>query len=255
MRLIICIWIIVPGLIFCQSTTPPLSADRPDQTEAPYVVPQKSFQIETGIILANDKPERNVSITTNDLATTLLRYGLTDGIELRLSGGYIQQTTDDRSGSQTESGFAGIRAGSKFHLLEENGLLPETALIADLTIPTGNVILTENEYIPGLVFAASNSITDWASISYNLGARYRTNQKSVYIYTLSLGIQPLKKIGIFAEIFGSFSQKNTPRHSIDFGMTYLVIRNLQLDTTYGFAITENAVDSFFNFGLSWRLPQ
>jgi hypothetical protein len=213
------------------------------------------FQIETGIVMQKDNPIEDVSVTTNKFATSLLRYGLVDGVELRLSGAYIQEQTQYLKGADTRTGMEGLNIGAKFHLAEEEGIIPQAGLIASVIIPLGDKYFTEDEFVPGFVFAAAHSVTDWAAISYNLGTNIRKNQNSLYRYSLAIGFQPLKKIGIFGEIFGIMKKKSIPAHAIDFGMTYLVVRNIQLDTSYGFAITDIAADSFFNFGLSWRIPK
>jgi hypothetical protein len=253
-RLILILTLLLPIYLRAQFT-PPLSTDRPDQTKAPYVVPQHLFQIETGIVMQKDKPIEDVSVTTNKFATSLLRYGLVEGIELRLSGAYIQEQTQYLKGMDNRSGIEGFNIGAKFHLSDEEGIMPQTGLITSIIIPLGDKYFTDDEFVPEIIFAAQHNITKWASISYNLGANLRKNQNSLYRYSLALGFQALKKIAIFTEIFGIVKKTSTPAHVIDFGMTYLVVRNIQLDTSYGFAITDIAADSFFNFGLSWRIPK
>jgi hypothetical protein len=219
------------------------------------VVPHHFFQLETGILLSKDKPVENVTVSTNNFATTLFRYGLVESIELRLSGAFLQEQIQQKATTETKSGLEGVNLGAKFHLAEESGLSPQMGLIASIIIPVGDKYFTDDEFAPGVIFAAAHTVTDWSSISYNLGGRYRKNQNSFARYSLALGIQPVKKIGLFAEIFGVIRNNNSPSHSVDFGMTYLPISNLQLDTTYGLAITSIAIDSFFNVGLSWRLPR
>ena len=254
-RLAIFALLVLPVYIYAQSSTPPLSTDRPDLTEAPDVGPLHFFQLETGIVLEKDKPESYVAMNSYSFATTLLRYGLAEGIELRLSGAFLREDIQDHKGISSEAGLADIGIGAKFHLLEENGIVPQAGLITVIDFPVGDKFFTEDEIIPGVVFAAAHNVTEWASLSYNLGARYRKDQNSLYNYSLAMGIQPLKKIGVYAEIFGFIKKTSTPVHAFDLGMTYLVLSNLQLDTSYGLAISDIAADSFFNFGLSWRLPR
>src|SRR5690606_11110122 len=57
--------------------------DRPDETEAPYLVSKGYFQIETGTFY---RKYENSSIKLEELGynTTLLRYGLLENLELRL---------------------------------------------------------------------------------------------------------------------------------------------------------------------------
>ena len=70
--------IIIGGEIDAQIIT-----DRPDQTESSSTIAQGSLQIESGVFMGN---EGNESFSTRQtfLPTNLFRYGLTNGIELRI---------------------------------------------------------------------------------------------------------------------------------------------------------------------------
>ncbi|MCF6294946.1 MAG: transporter [Flavobacteriaceae bacterium] len=57
--------------------------DRPVQTESSSTVPKGSFQIETGVLFGSTKVE-GVSIRQTLAPSTLFRYGITKGIEIRL---------------------------------------------------------------------------------------------------------------------------------------------------------------------------
>ncbi|MGD9995159.1 MAG: hypothetical protein AB7S69_17805 [Salinivirgaceae bacterium] len=55
--------------------------DRPDQTESSVIVPQKSFQIESGVLFENYESN---SFKRAVLPTALVRYGVNQYFELRL---------------------------------------------------------------------------------------------------------------------------------------------------------------------------
>jgi len=59
-------------------------------------------------------------------------------------------------------------------------------------------------------------------------------------------------LGSFAELYGFFPEHSDWDHRFDAGLTYLVNRNIQLDASGGFGITENAPDYFISAGVSFR---
>lgn len=243
---------------FGQNELPALTTDRPDQTESPYTVPVGSFQIETGIVLAKDKPDGadgSATINSYDFGSTLLRYGLIPDLELRLAGSFLREDVQLAKSTTSEGGLSDIRFGVKYQLSEANGLIPDAGVIASLKFPVGHKYFTSDKIVPGINFAASHPLTSFWSLGYNLGFRYQDKAQNIFFYTLATAVQPLQKIGIFVEVFGASPEGIESLHQADLGMTYLVLPNFQLDTSYGFSLNDPAPDSFFNVGLSWRLPR
>ena len=66
---------------------PDLVTDRPDQTESSLTVPRKTFQIETGFVFEKFNYDQ-YEFENWGIATTLIRYGLLDNLELRLGSNY-----------------------------------------------------------------------------------------------------------------------------------------------------------------------
>ena len=64
----------LPNFLFSQITT-----DRPDQTESPTTITLGNIQIESGIAI--EKEQSNIN--------TLFRYGMFNGVELRLNTNYL----------------------------------------------------------------------------------------------------------------------------------------------------------------------
>ena len=64
---------------FAQTTKPEIVTDRPDQTEAPSLVPTGGIQVELGTVIENDAVE-NTKVTNYTYATALIKYGINENI-------------------------------------------------------------------------------------------------------------------------------------------------------------------------------
>ena len=131
--------------LFSQDTlkVPDLVTDRPTQSESPVIVPAGFFQIETGFIhefVTSD-------ITNTFYNTTLLRYGLVKGLEIRLGMNYLKNVEQWNDDTQfITRGFTPVFIGSKLHITREQGIWPEVAFSAGVGVPkTGaGVFMTSN---------------------------------------------------------------------------------------------------------------
>ncbi len=259
-KIILILILLISGYlsVSAQTERPPLSTDRPDQTEAPTLLPQGYVQIETGFLFERDTPaalESDTYVDSYNLGTSLLRYGFSNKIELRLGAGFTIQQIKEGKIITEKSGLANVLISSKIFLADEDGIIPEGALLLNLFLPIGNKSFISDNLVPGLVLASRYTFTKWLGFSSNFGFRFFENNNQIIRYSFSLGSDIMPKIAIFIESFGRFSGNNKPAHLVDLGMTYRIIPNLQLDTSYGFALNDLAVDQFINFGASLRLPR
>lgn len=69
--------ILIATITFSQQ----IITDRPDQTESSSTIPKNSFQIEMRMVTQKSKDN---SVTSFAGLSTLLRYGISDKVELRL---------------------------------------------------------------------------------------------------------------------------------------------------------------------------
>src|SRR6476646_1644551 len=95
----------------------PITADRPDQTETPAIVPKGMFQMENGFSYEKTNDAESNFVTPS----TLIKYGVNDNFELRL----IAEYTTVQMSSDTISGFNPIKIGFKARLVEEHRLIPK----------------------------------------------------------------------------------------------------------------------------------
>ena len=82
--------IVLGTQIFAQTTKPEIVTDRPDQTEAPSLVPTGGIQVELGTAIETDVIE-NTKVTNYTYATALVKYGINKNFELRLISEYLGQ--------------------------------------------------------------------------------------------------------------------------------------------------------------------
>ena len=243
--------------------TPELITDRPDQTESTAIVPPKYFQVESGYTLTQDEA-LDETAQTHEFPGTLIRAGIIDGIEGRLGwGGYTWE--DNLDTNVRVDGGSDIDVGAKIHLLEEQGIVPQSALMLTVALPTGSAAFTSDRVDPAFRFTMSHTLSERLSLGYNLGTSWVSSlnednddleQSAVFNYTTSLGISVTEKLGMFVEVFGDVpvNGRGRPQNSFDGGFTYKIKPNLQLDTSAGVGLSEEANDFFVGAGISVLWP-
>src|SRR6187549_2682149 len=92
---------------------PDLVTDRPDQTEAPVLVPKGGLQVETGFMFEKDK-SRAVDATNYTYNTTLVKYGVNENFELRLISEYLgEKSRTSEAASDKVQGISPLALGLK----------------------------------------------------------------------------------------------------------------------------------------------
>ncbi len=235
---------------------PEFITDRPDQTESSAVVPRGYFQIETGVTYSDEGSESR----TLEYPGTLVRIGLGKRLELRLgTKGFISEF----AGNET-TGYGDSEIGTKIYLWQESGWRPEAALLASVSVPTGNSAFSTRHADPSFRFAFSHTLTETVSLAYNVGAAWETVSTSSgsatlsdLEYTLAAGFAITDRVGAFVELFGGtpLSSGGGTVVSFDGGITYLLRPNIQFDVALGAGITNDAPNWFLTAGVSFRLPR
>jgi len=239
-------------------SSPDLITDRPDQTESSTTVPKNTLQIETGIVFENFKNDQ-MEFENLGLGTTLLRYGVWDNFELRL-GSYYQQSkaqSDYFDVDSTQSGMGPILAGFKVYVVEEKGIRPEIAILADLTLNSvGNLSYRPSYTYSTIKVSAAHTLSNFFSLGYNLGiASDGEAPNSFFVYSLVVGMSLAERLGGFAELYGSSPEGGYPNTRIDGGLTYLIRHNLQVDLSGGMGLGSDVDFYFVSCGITWRIPK
>ena len=256
----------VSASAFATEGIPELVTDRPDQSESSVVVPQGHVQLEMGWSHEEDR-EAGEGYESDTLAENLLRMGVMEGLELRLSAP-IHEWVDEHYPGEPKfehEGWTDMLIGFKKYLWEEQGCLPEAALLFHLTLPTGSDGHSSERPDPNFRFSFSHELNERLSLSYNVGATWETEEDlkgdldtgASFNWTSSLGYSLTDRLGAFAEIFGDvpLSAPGGPETSFDTGLTLLLTDHFQWDALVGFGISEDAPDWFVGTGFSYRWPR
>lgn len=219
-----------------------ISTDRPTQSAGAYVVPKGYLQVEAGYLV-----EQTTSNLTNfTYANFLVRYGLLEGAELRITQNYVGFEDDETSASS--SGLSPLTIGSKVHLLEENGLRPEVSVIGQVTIKSGNEDFQPTKAVPEFRLNFVNTLSKKISLGYNIGMLFpEDNTTSFYSAVVGFGFG--NGWTVFAEPYGFFSDGESD-HRFNTGLIYLAKRNLQFDIAGGIGLSDNSPDSYLGLGVS-----
>ena len=196
-----------------------ISADRPDQTEATYILPKNDFQISEGLLFSKDIFENQF----------LLRYGLFKNTEIR--------TTLTFGNYEDKFQLQPVQLSLKHRIIsEEAGLIPSISIIATADFEKlASDDLQSNQIPLQLIIAFNHDINDKYFLAYNLGTS--TWLKDL-ILTAETGMDISDKFSFFLEYYGNYIKAMKPDHNIDCGILYVPKPNLQLDLAAGKSLVE-----------------
>ena len=120
--LIICFFCLSYSSNFAQK----IVTDRPDQTESSSTIPKNSLQIESGMLLRYVE-EGEISLREFAIPSTLFRYGISKGLEIRVVSQYVN-IKEENSGTAI-SGITDLEIGAKIQLLKRENKYLEGLLI------------------------------------------------------------------------------------------------------------------------------
>lgn len=221
----------------------PIVTDRPTQSAAALVIPKGNWMVEYGSL----SERQDVDVSTLIYADLLIKYGLLDGLELRLTQDFLN--VKDEASDISDTGLSPLTIGTKIHLFKGKGWAPLVSVIAQVTIPTGNEAFKPGRSVPELRLNMSNSLSDRFSLGYNFGMRFPEEGNS-QIYSAVLGYSLPSGWTFFAEPYGFFGN-GVADQRFNAGLIYLITNKLQVDVTAGWGLSEVSPDSFAGFGLAF----
>lgn len=227
---------------FSQVSKSQISTDRPGQSNAASSVGKKFLQVETGAVYTQFGGGANIEYL--DLPQVLLRYGLTENLELRL---FSQYTSFDGNIIE-ESGISTIQPGFKYHIIKSEDKGYDLSFVNAVSLPILDPFF-DNDYLGfNNSLSFNTSLEDNLSVTVNLGHRIACEGCGRVFYTSAFAYSITSKFSAFAELFGSFGDLPSDVN-VDGGFAYLVNEDFQLDISAGFG-SDNY--SFYSLGLSYR---
>jgi hypothetical protein len=240
----------------------PIKTDRPTFTPSSSTVGKNVIQLETGYTFTHDRVQ-GVTVDSHTYPEANLRFGiLADWLEGRIGQNFASTNTAGPGSSASHTGAADLLLGVKLALAKQQECLPETAIILQMSVPTGSLFLTRKEVLPGII-----AIFGWDIIKNHLSASgslsaNRALDGADHFYTqlaqsLVLDWSLTKKLDVFSECYaiipsGAIDPATGPQPFFDAGMTFKVTPNLQLDGRAGLGLNHHADQCFAGLGLSVR---
>jgi hypothetical protein len=220
--------------------------DRPDQTEGSSTVGKGNLQIEAGLLIRFAGEDENAA--RQILApTTLFRYGISEGIEIRL----LSQLESIKIQDQVAQGISDIEVGAKIQLFQKEESRFEVAFLSHLLVPTGSENLSLESFGTINKLAVSQEINETLGLGYNLGYNYFGRGSGMLTYSAVLGVGVNDKVAIYVEPYGELVDMEEFVLNFDTGLTYLVKDNVQLDFSFGTGLTHRM--NYISLGCCWKI--
>ena len=234
----------------------PLVTDRPDFTESSSPVGRGVLQLEMGYTYVFDNDGTDQTLT-HSYPEPLFRYGvLADWLELRLGWAYASESVNGVEATGADDLYLGFKLG----LTPQEGILPEMALVPQMTVPAGADVALSNEILPGLNWIYGWEINDLftagGSTQFNRAIDEVTDRDyTEWTQSFATGCALTDRVGAYAEWFAFFphsADTAKPKHYFDGGFTFLVNDDFQWDVRAGVGLNDAADDYFVGTGFSIR---
>ncbi|MDN5349820.1 MAG: hypothetical protein PWQ54_1216 [Bacteroidales bacterium] len=234
-------------ITFGQSFSP----DRPGAGDGVATVEPRYFQLEAGLDFSKANAGELSEFTANSLPVLVLRYGLTENIELRLTESFVIHDMPNYSVFQQTTGLSNLTLGGKFKICESPEWGTQAAVLAEVFVPTGSAEVASDALGLSLRFLHSWDFSEQGNLGSNIGVYWFEEQDLSLMFSFAVGYALTEKLGIFVEPYGNYFQFDDFSLSIDGGFSYLLKQNFQLDLSAGIGISDDQY--FIGLGFSWLI--
>jgi hypothetical protein len=239
-----------------------IKTDRPTFTPSSSTVGKNVIQLETGYTFTHNRAQ-GVAVDSHSYPEANLRLGiLADWLEGRIGQNFASTNTAGPDSSASHAGAADLLLGVKLGLTKQQKYLPESAVILQMSVPTGSPFLTQKEVMPGIIGIFSwevikNCLSGGGSLSANRALDGAGHFYTLLAESVVLNWSLTKQLDFFTEWYaltpsGAIDSATGPRPFFDTGLTFRVTPNLQLDGRAGLGLNHHAGEFFIGFGLSVR---
>src|SRR6478752_2152008 len=233
----------------------PIATDRPDFVESSMTVGTKVFQLETS---AATDWTTSAGTTARVIATpTLLRYGITPSLELRLeTDGFYRASVD---GAGSESGMADAALGIKWHAADAAGARPSIAFLLHGDVPTGSAAFRGIGIRPSLRGVGEWELPGNFGLGVMPGIAYDASAEAGEDWTALFGATLAHPITESLRFYVEYAAEQLPTSSnggtvalLDLGTALVLGLDTQLDLSYRHGLTSLASDHSLAIGFSRR---
>jgi hypothetical protein len=243
-----------------------MSTDRPDKTESPYTIDAGHFQIESDLVTYEHDHDtsggQNVHGDSWSFGTLNLKAGLCNFSDFQvILFPYSRARTDDRIAGTIghQSGFGDILTRLKINLWGNDGGSTAGAIMPYAKWPTsqdqlgnraieGGIIIPIAFELPAGFACGFMTEFDWLQNSAS------NDYHSEFVNSITFSHALVGKLSAYTELWTLISaERGSPwQATFDFGFTYALTSNMQLDTGLNIGLTKSAPDLNPFLGFSIR---
>ncbi len=243
-----------------------MSTDRPDKTESPYTVDAGHFQFETDLVSFSRDNDNSSGLETrvDSWAVVPLNFkvGLCNRVDLQTVIEPYQHTRSHQKATGAkihESGFGDITSRLKVNLWGNDGGPTSLAVMPFLKFPTHQNPIGNHHLDGGVIFPFAVELP--AGFGLGLMTEFDFTQASdgtgdamEFINTITVSRDIFGKLGGYVEVFTCKSSERNAEWvgTLDFGFTYGLTKDIQLDAGVNIGLTDAADDINPFIGLSYR---
>ncbi len=241
-----------------------IETDRHDFTQSTVTVGRGVFQIESGYTFFYKDHSEEIE-TSHVLPEMLLRYGISENIEVRTRTDYIWRFNDE---ADDVDGAEDQQFALKLQMTEQQSLIPESALEIRISVPTGGKAwntervqfgldyiygweLNEDFWLYGSTGFAESALGDFSFLPEEpSGDRF-----VIVTQSAAIGIDLTEQSTMYAEFFGIFSKNLEGEPTVgvfNIGIDYYLSNNFVLDIRSGVGLTPDSDDFFVGVGGGYR---
>jgi hypothetical protein len=185
---------------------------------------------------------------------------LADWFEFRVAQNVNGEYTVNAQGQRTMVlGANDLQIGVKLALTEQQQCLPESALILQMTVPSGSPGFSANRVMPGVHYDCNwEIIKDKLSVETVIFADGSVDERGHTFTLMGHGVTAAyditKKLEAFGEIdsFYGVGDSAAPQHYFVGGLVYFITRNMEIDIRSGVGLNQHASGYLLGAGFAIR---
>jgi len=236
-----------------------LSTERPGFTATSGAVGLGVLQLEQGYTFESARDEGS-KLATFSGPQALVRFGLTDTLELRFSTDGYEWERQEFGGSRGSiTGPNDYILGAKWRFLKQGVARPEVAITGGVSLPAWGSAFTSAGHDPSFTLAAYKDLPGKFSLAANANmsavtdpvGRYLSSGESLW-GARSIG----RGVSLFAETFHTTIDRSEGSDTfVDGGLFRGLGRNAQIDVSAGHTISGQRPSWFVSMGCVFRAPR
>lgn len=251
--------------------TPPdlmreLSTDRPDKTEGPYTLDAGHFQVEADLVnfsydAYNGEPG-DLRARSWSFVNTNLKVGLLNNVDLQLivpTFNVVREEERNVGRTRETSGFGDIVTRVKINLWGNDSGNTAFGLLPFVKFPTAHDDLGNDSVEGGLILPLTIKLPGEWQMGLMTEVDIRRDEAGSgyhadFINSITVSHSIIGELAGYAEFFSAISAEDESEWigTVDFGVTYGLTNDIQLDAGVNIGVTRAADDINPFVGVSYR---